>query len=131
MPRNTRNEEQICPSQSPNDAERNHKAWRVTIHEQGPDTSGKPERIIMKRSSWENFKPGRNGIGSLRKNDKRKDNQKAESENVRFRSLNGREIRGQLFKDTPKWKVSKKLLGKKHQKKKIMRNKEGTSHQSY
>ena len=118
------------PSQSPNDAERNQKAWRVTIHEQGTDTSGKPERRTMKGSSWENFKPGRNGIGSLRKNDKRKDNQKAESENVRFRSLNGREIRGQLFKDTPERKVSKRLLGKKHQKKKTIRNKEGTSYQS-
>ena len=49
---------------------------------------------------------------------------------VRFRSLKGRKIRGQLSRDTPEWKVNKRLLGKKYQKKTIMRNKEGTSHQS-
>ena len=119
MPRNTRNEEQICPSQSPNDAERNYKAWRVTIHEQGAGTSRKPERIIMKRSSWENFQPGRDEIGSLGKNDKRKNSQKAESENVRFRSFEGRKIRGQLSKDIPERKVSKRLFGEKHQNKKL------------
>ena len=48
----------------------------------------------MKRSSWENFQPGRDEIGLLEKNDKRKNSQKAESENVRFRSFEGREIRG-------------------------------------
>ena len=84
----------------------------------------------MKGSSWENFQSGRDGIDSLRKNDKRKGSQKAKSENVRGRSLEGKEIRGQLSKDTPEQKVSKRFLGKKHQKKKIMRNKEGTSHQS-
>ena len=66
----------------------------------------------MKRSSWENFQPGRDEIGSLGKNDKRKNSQKAESENVRFRSFEGREIRGQLSKDIPERKVSKRLLGK-------------------
>ena len=84
----------------------------------------------MKGSSWEKFQPGRDGIGSLGKNDKKIDSQKAISENVRCRSLEGREIRGQLSRNTPEWKVSKRFLGKKHQKKKIMRNKEGTSHQS-
>ena len=84
----------------------------------------------MKGSSWENFQSGRDGIDSLRKNDKRKGSQKAKSENVRFRSLEGREIKGQLSRDTLERKVSKRLLGKKHQKKTIMRNKEGTSHQS-
>ena len=49
---------------------------------------------------------------------------------MRFRSLEGREFGGQLSKDALEWKVSKRLLEKKHQKKKIMRNKEGTSHQS-
>ena len=49
---------------------------------------------------------------------------------MRCSSLERREIKGQLSRDTPEWKVSKRLLGKKHQKKKIMRNKEGTSHQS-
>ena len=46
-----------------------------------------------------------------------------------MRDLEGRRTKSQLFKDTPEWKVSKRLLGKKHQKEKIMRNKEGTSHQ--
>ena len=46
------------------------------------------------------------------RNDKRKSSQKAESEKVRFRSLEGREIRGQFSKDTLEWKVSKRLLGK-------------------
>ena len=126
-PRNTRKEEQIRPFQSPNDAERNQKAWRVIIHEQGAGTSGNLERSI-KESSWENLQPGRNGFGSPGKNDKNKYSQKAESKKVRFRSLEGREIGGQLFKDTLEWKVSKRLLGKQHQKKKTMRNKERTSH---
>ena len=47
---------------------------------------------------------------------------------VRIKSLEGREIEGQPFKDTLEWKVSKKLLGKQHQKKKNMRNKEMTNH---
>ena len=55
---------------------------------------------------------------------------KAESEKVRFRSLEGREIGCLLSKDTLEWKVSKRLLGKQHQKKKTMRNKERTNHQS-
>ena len=95
----------------------------------GAGTSGNLERTI-KESSWGNLQPGRNGFGSPGKNDKNKDSQKAESKKVRFRSLEGREIGGQLFKDTPEWKVSKRLLGKQHQKKKTMRNKERTSHQS-
>ena len=45
-----------------------------------------------------------------------KGSRKAESEKVRFRSLEGREITGQLSMDTPEQKVSKRLLGKKHQK---------------
>ena len=53
----------------------------------------------MKGSSQENLQPGREGIGSLGKNDKGKNNQKAEFENVRFRSLEGREFGGQLSKD--------------------------------
>ena len=47
---------------------------------------------------------------------------------VRIKSLEGREIEGQPFKDALEWKVSKKLLGKQHQKKKNMRNKEMTNH---
>ena len=34
VPRNIRNEEQICPSQAPSGAAKNQRAWRVTIHEQ-------------------------------------------------------------------------------------------------
>ena len=67
----------------------------------------------MKWSSWENLQPGREGISSLRKNDKGKNNQKTESEKVRFRSLEGREFGGQLSKDALEWKVSKRLLEKK------------------
>ena len=59
-----------------------------------------------------------------------KGGQKAESKKVSHRSLEGRKIGGQLPRDTLEQKVSKRLLGKKHQKKKTMRNKEGTSHQS-
>ena len=43
VPRNTRNEEHICPSQAPSGAAKNQKAWRVTIHEQKAGTSGNPE----------------------------------------------------------------------------------------
>ena len=93
-------------------------------------SSDLPERRTITKSSRENLQPGRNGFGSPGKNDKKKDSQKAESEKVRFRSLKGREIGGQLSEDTPKWKVNKRLLGKQHQKKKTMRNKERTNHQS-
>ena len=55
MPRNTRNEEHIRPYQPSNDAERNQKAWGLTIHEQRVGTSGNLERRTMKGSSWENF----------------------------------------------------------------------------
>jgi len=72
-PRNTRGKGQIRPSQSPSDAERNQKAWRVTIHEQGVGISGNPERRTIKRSSRENLQPSRNEFGSPRKNDKKKD----------------------------------------------------------
>ena len=58
----------------------------------------------------------------LGKNDKRKGNQKLSLKKVR--GLKERRTKSQLFKDTPEWKVSRKLLGKKHQKEKIMRNKE-------
>ena len=68
-------------------------------------------------------------MAHLGKMTKRRTGQKAESEKVRFRSLEGREIGGQPSKDTPEWKVSKKILGKQHQKKKTMRNKERTSRQ--
>ena len=44
-------------------------------------------RRTMKGSSWENLQPGREGIDSLGKNDKGKNNQKVEFEKVRFRSL--------------------------------------------
>ena len=65
----------------------------------------------MKGSSWENFQPSRNGISSFEKNDKTKGSQKVESEKVRCKSLEGREIRSQLSRDTPERKVNKKFLG--------------------
>ena len=70
-------------------------------------------RRTMKGSSWKNLQPSREGIDSLGKNDKGKNNQKTESEKVRFRSLEGREFGGQLSKDALEWKVSKRLLEKK------------------
>ena len=75
-------------------------------------TSGNLERKTIKRSSQENLQPGRNGFGSPGKNDKKKDSQKVESEKVSFRSLKGRKVGGQPSRDTPEWKVSKKILGK-------------------
>ena len=48
------------------------------------------------------------GISSLRTNDKRKGSQKLSLKKVR--GLEGRRAKGQLFKDTPKWKVSRRLL---------------------
>ena len=64
----------------------------------------------------------------LGKMTKRKIAKKLSLKRVRIRSLEGREIGDQP--STPEWKASKKLLGKQHQKKKTMRNKERTSHQS-
>ena len=121
-------QERICPYQSPNDVERNQKAWEPTIHEQGVATSGNLERRTMKGSGWENFNlAGRNQITWEKWQRERQP--KAESENVRFRSLEKRRTKGQLSEDTLEWKISKRLLGKKHQKEKIMRNEEGSSHQ--
>ena len=85
----------------------------LTIHKQRAGISRNPERRTTKGSSWENFQPDRDGLSSLGKNDKRKGSQKAKYENVRCRSLEGREIKSQLSRDTPERKVSKKLLGKK------------------
>ena len=44
---------------------------------------GDLKRRTMKGSSWENFQLGKDRIGSLWKNDKRKGSQKAESEKER------------------------------------------------
>ena len=92
MPRNTRNEEQICPSQAPSSVVKNHKVWRVTIHEQKAGTSGNPGKRTIRGSSWENLHPGRDEFGSLGKNDKKKGQPKIDSEKVRFRSLERGEI---------------------------------------
>ena len=83
MPKNTRNEEQIRPYHPPNDAERNKRASKLTIHEQRADTSWNPKRRTTKGSSWRNFQLGRDGISPLGKNDKRKASQKAEFKKVR------------------------------------------------
>ena len=63
-------------------------------YKQGAGTSSNLERKTIKRSSQENLQLGKNGFGSPRKDDQKKDNQKAESEMVRFRGLEGREIGG-------------------------------------
>ena len=51
-------QEQISPYQSPNDAKKkkkNQKAQEPTIHEQGADTLGNPERRTMKEVGCETF----------------------------------------------------------------------------
>ena len=67
VPRNTRNEEQICPSQAPSGAAKNQKAWRVTIHEQKTGTPGNPEWRIIKGSGWKTFNPAEKGSAHLGK----------------------------------------------------------------
>ena len=69
-------------------------------------------------------------LAHLGKMTKRRIAQKLSMKMVRIRSLKGRKIGGQPSKDTPEWKVSKKLFGKYHQKKKTIRNKEMTNYQS-
>ena len=64
----------------------------------------------------------------LGKMTKRRIAKKLSLKKVKIRSLEGRETGGQPSKDTPEWKVSKKLLGKQHQKKKTIRKKERTSY---
>ena len=60
-------QEQIRPYQLPNDARRNQKAWKLTIHEQRASTLGNLERRTMKGSSWEDFQPGRKELAHLGK----------------------------------------------------------------
>ena len=50
VPRNTRNEEQICPSQAPSGVAKNQRAWRVITYEQKASTSGNPKWRTIKRS---------------------------------------------------------------------------------
>ena len=69
-------QEQIRPYQLPNDARRNQKAWKLTIHEQRASTLGNLERRTMKGSSWEDFQLGRKESIALGKNDKEKGSQK-------------------------------------------------------
>ena len=59
--------EQIRPNQPPNDAERNQKAWKPTIHELGAGTLWNPERRTTKGSSWEDFQPSRKESAHLGK----------------------------------------------------------------
>ena len=107
---------------------KNQKVWEPTIHEQRAGTSGNPERRTMKEGGWETFNlAGRNRLTWEKR--QREKQPKVEFENVGSRSLERRRIKGQLFKDTTEQKVNKRFLRKKLQKKKIMRNKEGTSHQ--
>ena len=80
VPRNIRNEEQICLSQVPSGATKNQKTWKVTIHEQKAGTSGNPEWRTIKGNGWENLQPSRNGFCSLGKNDSKERQLKAKSE---------------------------------------------------
>ena len=64
--------EQIRPYQPPNDAERNQKTWKPTIHEQGVGTLGNPKRRTMKGSSGKNFQTGRKELAHLGKMTKEK-----------------------------------------------------------
>ena len=77
MPRNTRNEGQICPSQAPSDATRNQKAWRVTTREQKAGISENPGKRTIRGSNWENLQLGRDGFGSLEKNNRKEGQPKA------------------------------------------------------
>ena len=55
MPRKHKERGKICPSRSPNDAEKNQKAWEPTIHEQGAGTSRNLEIKTMKEGGRETF----------------------------------------------------------------------------
>ena len=63
MPRKHKERRKICPYRSPNDAEKNQKAWEPTIHEQGAGNLGNLEIRTMKEGGWETFNlTGRNQL---------------------------------------------------------------------
>ena len=104
---------------------KNPKAWKKTIREQRAGTLGNPEWRTMKGSSWEDFQPGKKESAYLRKMTRGK-----AAKSWVWKGWEALKEEGpQLFKATPEWKVSRRLLRKKHQKEKIMRNTEGTNHQ--
>ena len=70
-PKSTRNEGQICPSQTHSDAAKNQRVWRATTYKQKAGTSGNPERRTIRESNWENLQLYREGFDSLGKNDKK------------------------------------------------------------
>ena len=76
-----------------------------------------PQNEVVRRT----FKVAERESAHSRKMTKGKVAKKAESEKVRCRSLERREIRSQLSRDTLGRKVRNELLGKRHQKKKTMR----------
>ena len=82
-------QEQIRPYQLPNDARRNQKAWKLTIHEQRASTLGNPERRTMKGSSWEDFQLGRKESIALGKNDEGKGSQKLSLKRWELEALKG------------------------------------------
>ena len=82
-PKSTRNEGQICPSQTHSDAAKNQRVWRATTHKQKASTQGNPERRTIRESNWENLQLCREGFDSLGKNDKRKGNEKVKFEKVK------------------------------------------------
>ena len=82
-------ETQGTRTQLPNDARRNQKAWKLTIHEQRAGTLGNPERRTMKGSSWEDFQLGRKESAALGKNDKGKGSQKLSLKRWELKALKG------------------------------------------
>ena len=85
------------------------RAWESTIHEQGAGILGNPKRRTMKEGGWETFNLVERNQLTWKKWQKGK-KPKGGSEKVESRT--GKSARG--------------LLKKEPQKKKIMRNKEGT-----
>ena len=126
MPRNTRNKNKYVHI--------NHPMMQKRIRKLGNQqfmNKGLVSRRTQKEEPWREvagkLSTWQGGISSLGKNDKGKRSQKLRLKKVRGRE--GRRTKSQLFRDTPEWKVSRRLLVKKYQKEKIMTNKEGTSHQ--
>ena len=128
MSRSTRNENRCVPISHPMMQKGIRRLGNQQFMNKGAGSSGNPKRRTMKGSDWETFNlAGRNQLTWEKWQRERQP--KADSKKVRFRSLEGRRTKSQFSEDTPERKVSKRLLGKKHQKKKIMRNEEETSHQ--
>ena len=103
MPRNTRNKNRYIPISHPMMQKTTRKLGKQQFMSKGP--FGEPRmknhegKQLGRLSTWQK------GINSLGKNDKRKGNQKLSLKRVR--GLKGRRVKGQVFKDTLEWKVSR------------------------